>query len=278
LLATALVSGLLAYLGAMVGLVLGQFRLPLLVLALGSAPAAAASNLAISSLGAFTGAWAHAAERRVDLRLVLSIGLPSAIAAFASSRTLARVDAWWIELAIGGTLMLSALPIAARAWRGEVSAPARGERADDAGAAPPAHDTPSRTAAAGPATDEALDLRWLPVEILVGVVLGGLSGVVGLLLGTLRLPAMLRLGVTPPIAAGSNMAIGFVTGVGGALGALGSGRISGLALLVVGGATVVGAYAGARRTKQIPTRTHLALIAAVLFVVGLWLLGRGSWL
>lgn len=252
-------SGLLAYLGAMVGLVLGQFRLPLLLLALGTAPAATASNLAISSLGALTGAWTHARESRVDLRLVLSIGLPSAIAAFISSRTLSRFDAWWIELAIGATLIVSASPIAIRAWRGEKPLP-------DPASSP--------TASGEPGPTDTLDRRWLPVEILIGTVLGGLSGVVGLLLGTLRLPAMLRLGVSPQVAAGSNMAIGFVTGVGGTLGALGSGRVSMLALAIVGSTTILGAYLGARQTKSLPTRVHLALIASVLVAVGLWLILR----
>jgi len=253
------VSGLLAYLGAMVGLVLGQFRLPLLLLALGSAPAATATNLAISSLGALTGAWTHARESRVDLRLVLSIGLPSALAAFITSRTLSRLDAWWIELTIGATLIVSAFPIASRAWRGEAS-----------GTDPsPSLPTPGEAATADP-----LDRRWLPIEITIGTVLGGLSGVVGLLLGTLRLPAMLRLGVRPQVAAGSNMAIGFVTGVGGTLGALESGRVSFLALAIVGSATIVGAYTGARKTKSLPTRLHFALIAGVLVTVGLWLMLR----
>lgn len=241
----------------MVGLVLGQFRLPLLLLALGTAPAATASNLAISSLGALTGAWTHARESRVDLRLVLSIGLPSALAAFITSRTLSRFDAWWLELAIGATLIVSSTPIALRAWRGEASSSEASPKPSDE-----------------PALPAGLDRRWLPVEILIGTVLGGLSGVVGLLLGTLRLPAMLRLGVTPQVAAGSNMAIGFVTGVGGTLGALGSGRVSMLALVIVGSATVLGAYAGARQTKSLPTRVHLALIAGVLVAVGSWLVLR----
>ncbi|MFV8750989.1 sulfite exporter TauE/SafE family protein [Nannocystaceae bacterium ST9] len=261
--AAALVSGLLAYVGAMVGLVLGQFRLPLLVLALGAAPAAAASNLAISSLGAATGALAHAREGRVDPRLILSIGLPSAIAAYVSSRMLTHVDAWWIEAVIGGSLLVSALPLACKAWtmRERESTPTA---------------TRATTIAVGdptPVVDDhrPLDARALTIEIVIGAALGALSGVVGLLLGTLRLPAMLRLGVSPPRAAGTNMAIGFFTGVGGALGALGSGRVSALAFALVGGTTLLGAWLGARRTKTLPRARHFAVIAAVLMVVGVWL-------
>jgi uncharacterized membrane protein YfcA len=257
--AAALLSGALAYVGAMVGLVLGQFRLPLLLLALGSAPAAAATNLAISSLGAGTGAYTHSREGRVELRLLLSIGVPSAAAAYLTSRSLDKVEAWWIGAVIGLTLLFSAVPLAQKSLRLR--------RGSDS------------TAGASTKPDAAVDEsaarsnRLLAIEIVIGAALGALSGVVGLLLGTLRLPAMLRLGVSPQKAAGTNMAIGFFTGVAGALGAVGSGRVSWLALAMVGTTTVLGAFLGARRTKVLPVAWHYGLIAAVLIVVAAWLIG-----
>ncbi|HLT35422.1 MAG TPA: sulfite exporter TauE/SafE family protein [Enhygromyxa sp.] len=251
--AAAVVSGLLAYVGAMVGLVLGQFRLPLLLVALGSAPAAAASNLAISSLGAGTGAFTHAREGRVELRLLLSIGLPSAVAAYVTSRSIDRIDGWWIEVLIGATLLVSAVPIARRA-RSTGSA-GEGQPGDQSAAPKP----------------EPRSNGLLLAEVLIGTILGALSGVVGLLLGTMRLPAMLRLGVSAPKAAGTNMAIGFFTGVAGALGALQEQRVSIEAFVLVGGATLIGAWLGAKRTKSLPSSGHFALIAIVLAVVGVWL-------
>jgi uncharacterized membrane protein YfcA len=255
--AAALLSGALAYVGAMVGLVLGQFRLPLLVLALGSAPAAAATNLAISSLGAGTGAYTHSREGRVELRLLLSIGVPSAAAAYLTSRALDEVEAWWIGAVIGLTLLISAVPIAQTSLRLRAGAVTTDE--------PTEPETPVQGAARAN--------RLLAIEIVIGAALGALSGVVGLLLGTLRLPAMLRLGVSPQKAAGTNMAIGFFTGVAGALGAIGSGRVSWLALALVGTTTVLGAFFGARRTKVLPVAWHYGLIATVLIVVAAWLIG-----
>lgn len=255
--AAALVSGSLAYVGAMVGLVLGQFRLPLLLVALGSAPIAAASNLAISSLGAGTGALTHAREGRVELRLLLSIGVPSALAAYLTSRAVDRIDAWWIEVAIGVTLLASALPIASRTRRLPTQEMSEAERSEPAESA-----------------ESPRSQRLIAIEILIGTALGALSSVVGLLLGTMRLPAMLRLGVSAPKAAGTNMAIGFVTGVAGAIGAIRAGRISLEALALVGAATLLGAWLGAKRTKSLPTRRHFALIAIVLAVVGVWLIAK----
>jgi hypothetical protein len=256
----ALLSGALAYFGAMVGLVLGQFRLPLLVLALGSPAAAAATNLAISSLGAGTGAYTHSREGRVELRLLLSIGAPSAAAAYVSSNYLSHLEAWWLGAVIGTTLAISAIPIGRKAIQLR-----RDDRSDTA-------DRSTQTTNAFD-DDSARSRALIGIEVVIGVVLGALSGVVGLLLGTLRLPAMLRLGVSAPKAAGTNMAIGFFTGVAGALGAINSGRVSWLALALVGATTFFGAYLGARRTKALPAAWHFALIAIVLIAVAAWLIG-----
>jgi L-aminopeptidase/D-esterase-like protein len=46
-------------------------------------------------------------------------------------------------------------------------------------------------------------------------------------------------------------------------GAVGSGRVSWLALALVGTTTVLGAFLGARRTKVLPVAWHYGLIAAV---------------
>lgn len=266
---------MLAYFGAMVGLVLGQFRLPLLIAALGSAPAAAATNLAISTLGAATGALTHAREGRVELRLLLTIGLPSIVAAYFTARLVPQVDAWWVEGAIGLTLLVSALPLGRKAVELRDNPPQPEEPGkDDAGPEPTpgVREVEAPEPAPRPRTPGTLGL-----EVLVGASLGALSGIVGLLLGTLRLPAMLRLGVPPDRAAGTNMMIGFLTGVAGAVGAVGGGRVSWLAFAIVGSATFVAAFLGARQTKSLPTARHFTLITIVLVGVGIWLIGAALW-
>ena len=60
----AVLSFLLSFVGAAVGLVLGHLRLPLLVAHLGSPVAGASTNLAVSGLGAL----AFAARRRLTRR------------------------------------------------------------------------------------------------------------------------------------------------------------------------------------------------------------------
>jgi aryl-alcohol dehydrogenase-like predicted oxidoreductase len=59
-------SFLAGFFGAAVGLVLGSLRLPAILVAAGSAPAAAGTNIAISAVAAATGAIEHARAGRVN--------------------------------------------------------------------------------------------------------------------------------------------------------------------------------------------------------------------
>ena len=59
---------------------------------------------------------------------------------------------------------------------------------------------------------------------MVGFAVGVLGGFVGLILGSLRLPAMVKwVGVGPYAAVGTNAAVGVVVGIGGLIGHLPSG-------------------------------------------------------
>lgn len=245
----AILSFGLSYLGASVGLVLGQLRLPVLVYWLGSPIVGAATSLAISAVGALVGALRHARAGRVDLRLMLTIGLPSAAAAFLTARTAARLDPRLIKGAIGCALVVTA------AFMLRKRAPTEGDGDDDdqADAQPPA--TTAR----------------LAIEALVGAGLGALAALVGLLLGTLRLPAMLKLGVAPDRAVGTNMAIGALTGVFAGVATLAQGHVHVQAFAVIGTTTVLGSYLGASATGKMQKRTLQRLIAITLVGIGSWM-------
>ena len=61
----------------------------------------------------------------------------------------------------------------------------------------------------------------------VGLAVGLLGGAVGLILGSIRLPALIRiLRVDPRIAAGTNLFIGFVMGSVGWIGHLAQGQVN----------------------------------------------------
>ena len=110
--------------------------------------------------------------------------------------------------------------------------------------------------------------------------MGALSGFVGLLLGSLRLPAMLRFsGARPPVIVGTNMAIGAVTGIAAATAAIAEGKVDLVAFALVAPLTLVGAHFGAKRTAAARdaavTLTHW--IGCALVPTSLLMLAEASW-
>ncbi len=118
----------------------------------------------------------------------------------------------------------------------------------------------------GDAADPRLDLR---AAVLSGLVVGLLGGFVGLILGALRMPALLRLvGEVPARAVGTNLVVGVLVGVAGLLGHLPSAAPD-ADLLVVGAlASIPGALLGARLTGRLSEAQLVRAIALVLLVAG----------
>ncbi|BAZ21573.1 hypothetical protein NIES4073_24510 [Kalymmatonema gypsitolerans NIES-4073] len=230
---------ILSYLGATVGLILGDVRLPLLVYALQSTTntigIATGANLATSAMGAFASTYCHIREGRVNFRLLCAIGIPSGIGAFISMLALAHLNANWMKIPIGIVLVYSSFQIA------NPKKAMKGENQHSYG-------------------------KKLLLEIAIGVALGLLSGAVGLMLGSIRLPAMIRvLDIEPKEAVGTNVAINFITasiGAAASIWTLGSHLPLVVSLMI---ATLLGSYLGARSLKKI----HTSLLCKILA----WALG-----
>ena len=106
--------------------------------------------------------------------------------------------------------------------------------------------------------------------ILSGAVIGLLGGLVGLILGTLRMPALLRLvGEAPARALGTNLAVGVAVGVAGLVGHLPSAAPDWDILAVGAAASVPGAVLGARLTGRLSPVQLVRAIAVVLLVAGI---------
>jgi uncharacterized membrane protein YfcA len=241
----ALVSFALSYIGATVGLVLGQLRVALLAYVLGSPAVGAATSLAISTAGTLVGTLRHARAGRVRPWLLATVGVPSALAAFFTARLAGAIDPRLLKLAIAAALLLTGASMLRR------PAPAP----DDA-------PVPRRSLA-------------LAAEVAVGAALGAISGLVGLLLGSLRLPAMIRYArVDPPIAVGTNMAIGALTGLSAGVATFLEGQVHLEAFAVVTPLTMLGASLGAKRTGELDPATLRKWIAWVLVATAAIMLGE----
>ncbi|MEC4815901.1 MAG: sulfite exporter TauE/SafE family protein [Scytonema sp. PMC 1069.18] len=234
----AILSFVLSYFGASIGLVLGQVRLPLLIYALQSANntigIATGTHLATVAMGALAGTCGHLKGGRVNLRLFCAIGIPSGIGAFLSTLAFAHVKAEWVKVLIGIVLVYSSFQIAntKKVTQGESRLSPR---------------------------------QRLLLEIAIGVALGCLSGAVGMALGAIRLPAMVRvLGIDIKDAIGTNLAINFITAsIGAATSILTLGVHLPLLLSLVP-ATLLGSYLGARSVKKIDASKLRKLLAWTL--------------
>jgi uncharacterized membrane protein YfcA len=145
----------------------------------GDAAAGAGTNVAISAASAASGGYGHARAGRVDWRTVAWMTPPSVVGAVAGALLTDRLP----------TRLLLAVIAAILAWNGFdlLVRPIRGR--------------PSDQPRLGPA-------------VLFGFLIGVLGGAVGVILGTLRMPALLRgVGLTAHRAVGTNLLVGFALGI-----------------------------------------------------------------
>lgn len=243
--------------GGAVGLVLGNIRLPA-VLLVASAPAAGAgANIGISGVAAFAAAAAHVRAGRINWRLFAWMTPPSMAGAVAGGLVSGAIPDTALLIVIGLTLLYFGIDLLRKEGRGAE----RRDETDEGG--------PARAATPGSeawtARGEALDIR---AAVVSGALIGLLGGLVGLILGALRMPALLRwVGELPHRAVGTNLAVGFWVGVAGVAGHL-PGGVDWAVLGAGAAASVPGALIGARLTGRMSERQLLQAIGAVLVVAG----------
>jgi len=218
----------------MLGLVLGTLRLPLIVAVTGSPLAAAGTNIAISAASAGAGALRHAREGRVDWRVVRWMAPPSIAGAVLGAVLAGDVSERLLQAAIAAVLVWSGIDLALR----PVRALAR-ER-----------------------------LRLTPA-VLSGFGIGALGGAVGVILGTLRMPALVRgVGLGIKRAAGTNLVVGFLLGVAGFAAHAGAIGVDWRTLVVGLAGALPGGWLGAKATGRLDERVLRLALGAVLVVVG----------
>ncbi len=226
---------LVAVAGGAVGLVLGNIRLPVIILVATNPAAGAGANIGVSGVAALTAALAHIRAGRIDWRLVAWLTPPSMAGAVVGGYVSGKVPKNAFLATIGVVLLLMAVDLLRRR--------------------PPAEPR-----------------RLTPVEtVLVGGGIGLLGGFVGLILGSLRLPAMLRMGEPLAAAIGTNVTVGFFVGAAGVAGHV-PGGVDWTLLAVGAAASIPGALLGSRLTGRLPEAQLKQALAAILVVAGVAML------
>ncbi len=253
------VSFAVGILGGFIGLALGTIRLPAMLLMGMAPPIAGGTNILVSSLASLSGAIRHFREGRVDTRIVLVMGIPAFAGAFLGGFASDLVSER-ILLGAAGALVF---------WQGVEFLILVRNRRSDSGAHMFGADLEG---AQGDFTPKRMSL-----EAGIGFGVGVLGGAVGLILGSIRLPAMIRiLRVDPRIAAGSNLFIGFFMGSLGWVGHVARGQVDYALLIMMGVAAMLGSWLGARLTGRVELNTLILAMGMTLMIVGALLVWRGA--
>lgn len=230
--------------GGAVGLVLGNIRIPAVVAVASSPAAGAGANIGISGVAALAAAIVHVRGGRVDWRVFAWMAPPSVLGALVGGYAGGLLPDMVLLAAIGATLLLFGVDML---HKGGPRRPLE-ERGD-----------PNLTALA-----------------LTGLGIGLLGGLIGLILGALRMPALLRwIGGRAHEAVGTNLSVGVCVGIAGVIGHSPAG-VDWQLLAVGSAASVPGALLGARLTGRLSERALLRAIGAVLVVAGAAMLAQAA--
>ena len=233
LLLAFLASFVAGYLGSAVGLVLGTLRLPAILLLSGDASAGAGTNIAISAASAASGGYRHAREGRVDRRIVAWMTPPSVVGAVVGALLTDELPTKLLLAAIAAVLAWNGLDLLLRPIKPR----------------------------------EAAEPRLTPA-IVFGFFIGVLGGAVGVILGTLRMPALLRgVGLSARRAVGTNLVIGFALGTGAFATHALIGQIDWPILAAGVAGALPGGWFGARITGRVSEQTLRRAIGVALLVI-----------
>jgi uncharacterized protein len=225
--------------GGLVGLVLGNIRLPLVLLLASSPAAGAGANIGVSGVAALTAATVHVRAGRINWQLFGWMAPPSMVGAVVGGYVSGVLPEEVLVGVIGALLLYFGIDLLR-----------------------------PRRQAPRPAPEDGAPRLDIRAAVVTGALIGVLGGLVGLILGSLRMPALLRyVGEVPARAVGTNLAVGVCVGAAGVIGHTPEGVDWDL-LAIGAAASAPGALLGARLTGRLSERQLLQAIGAVLVVAG----------
>ncbi len=212
---------------------LGTLRLPILIVAAGSASSGAGTNIAISAAAAAAGGYRHAREGRVNWRVVAWMAPPSIAGAVVGGLFADRLSERILFAGVAVILLWQGFDLALRPF--------------------------VRAAEGKP--------RYSPA-VVFGFAIGVVGGALGVILGTLRMPALLRVvRVDVKTAIGTNLVVGFLLGVAGFAAHAAELDVDWVLLPVGIAGALPGAWLGARATGYLSETFLRRAIGVVLIAV-----------
>jgi uncharacterized membrane protein YfcA len=215
--------------------VLGTLRLPIVLLVASSPAAAAGTNIGISAASAASGSLRHWREGRVSWPVVAWMLPPSAVGAFLGGYFGSDLSEAALLAVAAAILAFNGVDLLVR----------------------PFHAAPRTRLRVAPA-------------VLGGLGVGALGGAIGVILGTMRMPVLLRgVGMTAAKAVGTNLVVGFAVGAVGLAAHAARVEVDWELLAVGAPAALVGGWLGAKVTGRLSELLLRRLIGAALIVIAL---------
>jgi len=243
-----LVGLAIGFVGGMVGLILGVIRLPFVLGTEISASTAAGTNIGISMLGSIAATFRHFKQNNIHLRIFLTMAMTGAIGAFLGSLLTKYVPEKFLLLIVGIIVLYEAVILFGNSKQNK-------------------HTDLQRK--------NPENKKSVTRESLLGFGIGFLGGLVGLVLGSIRVPSMISiLKMEPRVAVGTNLAASSVMGASGLVGHIIYGEVDYLTMGIMGSTAMVGAYLGARYTNRFSPERLKFLIAIVLVIVAIFMFFR----
>jgi hypothetical protein len=230
----------------MVGLILGVLRFPFIIGTETSIGVAAGTNIGVSTMAAIPAAVRHFRHNNVNIRIFLVMAITGAVGAFFGSLLTRYVPTALLFAFIGTIVSYESLILI------------RGK--------------PNKTNADVQIKSTS---KVILTESIIGFAIGILGGLVGLILGSVRLPTMISfLKMNPSVAVGTNLAASSVMGISALTGHLLNNEVDFLILVVMGITASVGGYIGASFTHRFSERDLKRIIGIVLIIVAVSMFSR----
>jgi uncharacterized membrane protein YfcA len=277
-----LLGFVVGFVGGMVGIVLGVLRLAFIILGVessfspsssssssssSSVSVAAGTNIGVSTFGAAAAAIRHFRQKNISLQTFLIMAATGSIGGFFGSVFTKYIPVTLLLGLIAIIVLYEAFVIikSSRKKKDEEMRRSNNNNLD-------LIHGPSSALRSSPSNPSNIsgvpNKQFIFTESLIGFGIGFVGGLVGLIIGSIRLPAMIFvLKMETKVAIGTNLAASSLTGAASLVGHLINGNVDFLIMITMGPAAMLGGYMGAKYTNRFSEGSLKLIIGIVLIVV-----------
>ena len=268
------------FVGGMVGLVLGVLRLAFIILGVessfspsssSSVSVAAGTNIGVSTFGAAAAAIRHFRQKNISLQTFLIMAATGSIGGFFGSVFTKYIPVTLLLGLIAIIVLYEAFVIIKSSRKKKDEEMRSNNNEEDNNNLDLIHGPSSalRSSPSNPSNISGVrNKQFIFTESFIGFGIGFVGGLVGLIIGSIRLPAMISvLKMETKVAIGTNLAVSSLTGASSLVGHLINGNVDFLIMITMGPAAMLGGYMGAKYTNRFSEGSLKLIIGIVLIVV-----------